>query len=288
MSDEKKNTKKKCTVNGSFCQFFFINIKKTLFFLCFLTMVSRNSDSVSFALGITAGVIAIISLILTCVGISLPTWYVATNANNTIVVGQANLFQACYAPNATQSTTVKLTCVSYNSYSCSTTSYTNTVLNSTAYLSGCINPNSDSSSYTDYDAPIYQTTIDSFYRIRSAAILGIIAILFIFFSAIFAFLTGIYLFNIYLVFIAPILGTIAVIFGICCLATAGSVIKYSGTGFALFVVGIGLETVFITLSSIVAGRLNEKEVKKYTNEDETEFIQRSDAAIVVRRVPRRK
>lgn len=252
-------------------------------------MVSRNSDSISFILCIIGGIIALISLLFTCIGVGLPAWYVGTNANNTIVVAQANLFYSCYAPNATSGViSSKFTCTSYSLYACSTTSYMNNVLNATAYLSGCTNPNSDSSIYSDFDAPIYQTSIDGFYRLRSAAILSIISILFIFFSAIFGFVTGIIILNIYLVFIAPILGTIGAIFGICCLVTAGSVINYTGVGFALFVVGIILESIFVILLSIVAGRLNEKGTRKDINEDETEFMQRSDPAIIVRRAQKRR
>jgi hypothetical protein len=86
------------------------------------------------------------------------------NANNTITLPEANLFYSCYTSNGSQVTTSsKLTCISYNSFSCSTTSYQNSVLNVTGYISGCTNPNSDAAIYSGFDAPIYQTSINSFY-----------------------------------------------------------------------------------------------------------------------------
>jgi hypothetical protein len=269
---------------------------KTILFLLLqiLTMVSRNSDSISFALGITGGIIAVISLLFTCIGIGLPSWYIGTNANDTITVAQANLFYSCYSPNASQGiVSSTLTCASYNSFSCSTTSYQNSVFNVTAYISGCTNPNSGAAVYSTFDAPIYQTSILSFYRLRAAAALSIISILFIFFSAIFAFLTGIILMNVYIVFIAPILASMAVIFGICGLVTAGSVLNYTGAGFALFVVGIILEVFVVTLLSIVAGRLNEMRMEKNDQvgdaDADAEFIQDpSNRAIIVRRVNTRR
>src|SRR5437588_692964 len=123
-------------------------------------MVSRNRDSPSLILSIIGCSIGLISVILTCIGVTLPTWYTGINANN------------------------------------------------------------DAAIYFDFDAPIYQISIDNFYRLRAAAALSIVSILFIFFSIIFGLITGIILMNIYIVFIAPILACMAVIFGICCLVVA--------------------------------------------------------------------
>ncbi|CAF2441650.1 unnamed protein product [Rotaria sp. Silwood2] len=241
-------------------------------------MVSRNHDSVSFALGLTGSIIGFLSLVFTCIGVALPTWYIGTNANQTIIVAKANLFSSCYAPYTSQEViSSTLNCGSFNSYLCSTTSYQNSVLNITAYSPGCTNPNSDASIYSDFDAPIYQVSTKNFYSLRSAAILSIISILFTLFSTIFGFLTGIILLNIYLVFIAPIFASVAVIFGICALVIAGSVLNYTGVGFALFVVGILLESVALPLLSMVAGRLNSIEITKHTNEDEPMFIERDDS-----------
>ena len=253
-------------------------------------MVSRNGDSISFALGITGSIIGLISLLLCCIGVALPSWYIGNNANNTNIVATANLFYSCYAPNATQgniSSTLK--CVSYSSYLCSTTSYQNSVFNLTAYIPGCTNPNSDASVYLNFDAPIYQTSIDNFYRLRSAAVLSIISILFILFSIIFGFLTACITMNIYLVLIAPILALIAVIFGICGLVTAGTVFNYTGAGLALFITGILLESIVIVLLSIVAGRLNTTQTKQSFEEKESMFTQRIDSTpIIVRRVHKRR
>ncbi|CAF1091108.1 unnamed protein product [Rotaria sp. Silwood1] len=248
-------------------------------------MVSRNHDSVSFALGLTGGIIGFISLVFTCIGVALPTWYTGTNANQTVIVAKANLFSSCYAPYTSQGTiSSTLNCGSFNSYSCSTTSYQNSVLNITAYTPGCTNPNSEASIYLDFDAPIYQVSTTNFYSLRNAAILSIISILFTLFSTIFGFLTGIIVLNIYLVFIAPIFAFIAVMVGICALALAGSVFNYTGTGFALFVVGVLLETIALPLLSIVAGRLNRSKITNHTSEDEPMFMERDDSSSDIQHV----
>ncbi|CAF0858556.1 unnamed protein product [Rotaria sordida] len=252
-------------------------------------MVSRNGDLLSFVLGLTSGIIALISLILTCTGVALPSWYIGTTANNTDVISEANLFYACFASNVSQGSISKtLTCTSYNSYKCSTTSYKNTVLNVTAYISGCINPTNSSSTFLNEVGPIYQILIDDFYRLRNAAIFSIITILCILFSTIFAFLTAIILLNIYLVFLAPILACIGIIFGICCLAFAGSVLNYTGVAFALFVVGVLLEVIVTTLLSIVAGRLNQIEKIVENKDNKQIFTHRSGAPIYFQHVYKRR
>jgi hypothetical protein len=252
-------------------------------------MVSRNGDATSFALGIIGSLIAFIALLLSCVGVGLPTWYVGTTANGSVTLTQANLFSACYVSNGTQATTSsKLTCVPYSSFSCSTSSYLSSRFNVTTYISGCTNPNNDSAIYYDASAPIYQITIDSFYRLRAAAALSLTSIVFILFSLIFGFLTGVILLNVYLAFIAPALATMAVIFGICGLVLAGSSFNYTGAGFALFTVGILLETIVILLFAIIAGRLNMIGIRKDDAEDESMFVERSNAVMTVRRAPKRR
>jgi hypothetical protein len=77
------------------------------------------------------------------------------------------------------------------------------------------------------------------------------------------------------------------------LVTAGSVLNYTGAGFALFVVGIILEVFVVTLLSIVAGRLNEMRMEKNDQvgdaDADAEFIQDpSNRAIIVRRVNTRR
>lgn len=252
-------------------------------------MVTRNRDSIIFGLSLTSAIVGIISLILTSVGDGIPSWYQGSNANNTLNIAQANLFYSCFAPNVTSgSVSSSLTCTSYNSFSCSTTSYTNNVLNITAYISGCINPTNGSSLYSTSDGPIYQILLDDFYRLRSAAILSIISILFIFFTIIFSFLTAFILLNIYLVFIGPMLACISVIFGICCLVVAGSVLSYTGAGFALFVVGILIESIVILLLSIVAGRLHGMGKNIANTEDEPMYAHPVKSPIIIRRVLKRK
>jgi hypothetical protein len=220
-------------------------------------MVSRNGDKIIFGLGLTCGIIGIISLLLTCIGDGIPSWFVGTNANNTVIIAEANLFYSCFAPNYTQnSNSGSLLCTSYSSFSCSTTSYQNIVLNTTGYLSGCTNPTSGSSLFSTYNGPIYQIFIDDYYYLRSAAALSIVSILFIFFTIIFSFLISFIILNIYLVFLGPILSFLSVIFGVCCLVVAGTVLTYTGAGFALFVVGILLQLIVTVLLSILAGRLN--------------------------------
>ena len=253
-------------------------------------MVSRNGDTVTFALGIAGGILGLLAFILTCVGVALPSWYIASNANNTLTVGQCGLFTACYIPNVSSSTTTTstFTCVSYSSYVCSTSSYRTSAFNITATLSGCVNPNSDAASYSTFDAPIYQTVIDDFYRLRAGAVLSIISILFTFFSFIFTLLSGLIVLNIYLVFIAPILAILAIIFGICCLVVVGSVFTYSGAGFALFTVGIVLESMATILSAIIAGRLNGMRLHAGASGEESVFLQPIDSYSGVRRVQKRK
>ncbi|CAF1329957.1 unnamed protein product [Rotaria sordida] len=242
-------------------------------------MVSRNNNSISFALGLTGGILGFMSLVFTCIGVALPTWYIGTSADQTVIITKANLFSSCYAPYTSQGIiSSTLNCGSYNSYSCSTTSYQNSVLNITSYSPGCTNPNSEASIYLDFDAPIYQFSMTNYYNLRSAVILSIISILFTLFSTIFGFLTGLILLNIYLVFIAPIFACIALIFGICTLVIAGSVLNYTGVGFILFVVGILLESISLVLLSIVAGRLNSVEAKNHTNDNEPMFIERDDTS----------
>jgi hypothetical protein len=252
-------------------------------------MVSRNHDSISFALSLTSGIIAVISLIFTCVGVGLPSWYVGTNANNTIIAAEANLFYSCFASNASQGTiSTTFSCTAYSSYVCTTSSYQNTVLNVTASISGCINPTNGSSQYLNFNGPIYQVLIDDFYRIRSAAALSIISILFIFGSIIFSFLISILLLNIYFIFIGPILACLALIFGLCCLATAGAVFNNTGAGFALFFVGIILELIATVLLFIIAGRSLGMTKQGDNKEDEPIFSRRGNSPIIVRRVLKRR
>ncbi|CAF3191314.1 unnamed protein product [Rotaria sp. Silwood2] len=258
-------------------------------------MVSRNGDLLSFIISLTSCIIALISLILICIGVGLPSWYIGKNANYTDIISEANLFYSCFSQNVNQgtistttTTTTTLNCTSYNSYRCSTTSYINNVLNVTGYISGCTNPTNGSSTYLTDVGPIYQILIDDFYRLRHAAIFSIITILSIFFSAIFSFLIGTIKLNIYLVFLGPILACIGVIFGICCLVFAGSVLYYTGVGFALFSVGVLLEVIVLTLSSIVAGRLNQIEKKIENKHDEQISTHRSSSPIYVRRIYKRR
>ena len=253
-------------------------------------MVSRNGDTFSFAFGIIGGVLALLALVLTCIGLGLPSWYVANNLNGTLTLAQANLFSTCYVPNATQTTkTSEQTCVSFASFSCSTSSYFYSIFNASTYASGCTNPNRDSGTYYDFDGPIAQTPIDSFYRLRASAALSIVSILFIFCSAIFGLLTAIVLLNVYLVFIAPVLATFAVVFGVCCLVLAGSVFNYTGTGFALYVAGILLETIALLLLALVAGRLNAIGMKKSNEEEEEAMVpEHPNQRVLVRRMQKRR
>lgn len=252
-------------------------------------MFSRNRDLLSFSIGLASGIISFISLLFTCVGVGLPSWYRGTNANNTDVIVQANLFSACYAPTVNQGIiSSTMTCTSYSSFSCSTTSYQNSVLNVTAYISGCTNPTRGSSLYISYPGPIYQILIDDYYRLRSSAALSIVSILFILFSTVSAFITAIIVMNIYLVFLTPIFAFLSVLFGVCCLVTAGSVFNYTGAGFALFVVGILLELIVTTLMSIIAARLNQMGNTDENKEHEQLYTNRIDSPVFVRRVYRRK
>jgi hypothetical protein len=252
-------------------------------------MVSRNRDSISFFVGLTSSIIGIISLLFCCVGVSLTSWYRGTNANNTVIIAEANLFSACFASNVSQGIiSIKLICTSYNSFICTTTSYQNNVLNVTSYISGCTNPTNGSSMYLTFNGPIYQILLDDFYRLRSAAALSILSILFIFSSIIFSLVTTFILLNIYLVFLSPILSFIGVIFGTCCLVTSGSVFNYTGTGFALFVVGTLLELIVTTLLSIIAGRLNRMGQNIGSKEDEPIYANSVQSPIIIRRIQKQK
>ena len=114
-------------------------------------MVTRNSDSTIFALGLIAGIIGVISLLCTCIGVALPSWYIGFSADRSTVLAQANLFYSCYAPNATQgSKSPTLTCVSFGSFTCTKSAYQTIVLNSANVHSGCLNPNSESSVYSGF------------------------------------------------------------------------------------------------------------------------------------------
>jgi len=247
-------------------------------------MLSRNRDSIIFGFGLASGIIGIISLLLTSVGVGIPSWYQGKDANNSVIISQSNLFYSCFAPNISSG----LICTSYNSYLCSTTSYQNTVLNVTAYISGCTNPINGSSSYLYSDGPIYQILLDDFYRLRCAAALSIISIVFIFFSTIFSFLNAFIVLNSYFILISPILACIGVTFGICCLVTAGSVFTYTGAGFALFVVGVIIELIVIILLSIIAGRLNGMERIMKNREDQQMYTHPVKSPIIIRRIHKQR
>lgn len=234
-------------------------------------MVSRNNDKVTFGLALTCTILGAISVIFTCIGVGLPSWYMGYNSNYSINVAQANLFYSCFLPNVTQSTTNQ-TCTSFSSYSCSTTSYQSTSLNTTSTISGCINPSNGSSSYLLYDGPIYQVYIEDFYRIRSAAVLAILSILFIFTTAIFALLTALLMLNIYLIFLGPIFSLLGLIFGVCALLTIGSVYPSTGVGYALFIVGILLHAIVVLLLSITTGRLVESPRKESNKPEDQQVI----------------
>jgi hypothetical protein len=158
------------------------------------------------------------------------------------------------------------------------------IINITAYISGCTNPINGSSSYLYSNGPIYQILLDDFYRLRCAAALSIISIVFIFFPTIFAFLTAFIVLNSYFLLISPILACIGVVFDVCCLVTAGLVFTYTGAGFALFVVGILIELIVIILLSIIAGRLNGME----NREDQQMYAHSVKSPTIIQRIHKRR
>lgn len=234
-------------------------------------MVSRNHDKVTFGLALTCAILGLIAVLFTCIGVALPSWYMAYNSNYTINVAQANLFYSCFASNPSQSPSNQI-CTSFSSYACSTTSYQNTALNVSSTISGCINPANGSSSYLSYDGPIYQVYIEDFYRIRSAAVLSILSILFLFTTAVFALLTALLILNIYLILLGVIFSFIALIFGVCCIITAGSVFPSTGAGYALFCVGVLLQTIVVLLLSLTTGRLLDTTKKDLNKSDDQQVI----------------
>ena len=253
-------------------------------------MVSRNKNQFVFRLGLISAVIGAIGLILCCVGVGLPSWYLAFNANNTINVAQANLFYACFIQNFSQTTgTPSQVCTAYTLYSCSTSAYQNSALNVTVSLSGCTNPSNGSAAYAAYAGPISQVSIDDFYQIRSAAALSIVTILFLFVSGVFSLLVALLKLNLLLVFLPSIFGVIGVIFGVACLELTGSVFISNGTGYILYIVGVALYLPVILLMSIVAGRMCSPGSGEESNEDE-DLFHRTDSAPVVhaRRVIKRR
>ena len=248
-------------------------------------MLSRNRQKIVFGLGLSASIISLISLILTCIGVALPSWYRETNANKTIILAEANLFYSCFAPTMTSTT---LTCTSYESYQCSTTSYQSTIFNVTSYLSGCINPTNGSSLYLSFDGPIYQIYLDDFYRIRTAAVLSILSTIFILITLIFGILITFIVLHNYLVILAPVVSSLSVILGLCCLITTASVFSYVGPGFALYSVGILLQIIVIPLLSISVGWLKRMKTEDDSNDVEPIHTQRGRSPIIVRRILKRK
>ena len=243
-------------------------------------MFSRHYDLVTLVLCIVAAVIGLIALLFTCVGDAIPSWYMGYDVNNAINVAQANLFYACFTPVVSSS----MSCTSYSAYSCSTISYQKTILNSTSLLTGCLNPTNGSSSYLNFAGPIYQIPIDDYYRLRGAAALSIVAILFIFAAIVFSFIMAFIRMDIYLLFLGPIFALIAVIVGVCCLVLAGSVFNYTGAGFALYTVGILLETFVMALLFLVAGLWLRRWRSSYGQESERVFERRPQSPIIVRRI----
>ena len=137
-----------------------------------------------------------------------------------------------------------------------------------------------------FGGPVYQISGYKFYRLRSSAVFSVMSIVFTFAATLFGFLSTCSLLNIYLAFIAPILITFAVIFGVACLITAGSVFDYAGLGLALFLVGVIIELIVGILLSAIAGRWNGNTIKRYSQEEDTTMLtQRPDSSpTVVRRV----
>ena len=250
-------------------------------------MFSRHHDLVTLVLCIIAAVIGLLALLFTCVGDGIPSWYMGYNVNNTINVAQANLFYACFAPVASDGSS-SMSCTSYSSYSCSTISYQRTILNSTSLLTGCLNPTNGSSSYLTFVGPIYQVLIDDYYRLRGAAALSIVAILFIFAAIVSSFIMAFIQMDIYLLFLGPIFALIAVIVGVCCLVLAGSVLNYTGAGFALYTVGILLEIFAMALLFLVAGRWLRSWRSSYQQDSERVFERRPKSPIIIRRIHTRR
>lgn len=252
-------------------------------------MVKRNDDQWSFRLGLISCVIGAISLVLTCVGVALPSWYLGQSANNTINYAQANLFYSCFTQNFTQnSSTPTQVCTAYSLFTCSTGAYQKTVLNVTASVSGCLNPTNGSAAYASFDGPIYQVYLDDYYLLRSAAALSIVAILFLFVATLFSLLVGLLKLNIFLVILPSIFGVLGIIFGAVCLELSGSVFISDGIGYILYIIGILLHLVLIILMSIVAGRTCSARNKQDDSDEHLVGRDANGSAVHVRRVLKRR
>ena len=248
-------------------------------------MFSRNHEKILFVLGLCGSIISLISLIVTSIGVALPSWYRHSNSNQTILLAEANLFYTCFAPTISSTT---LICTSYDSYQCSTTSFEKSVWNITSLLPGCINPTNGSSLYSTFDGPIYQIFLDDYYRIRTAAVLSILSIIFIFVTGILGLFIALIVLHNYLVILAPISSSISIIFGLCCLITTASVFPYVGAGFALYSVGILLQILVLPLLSISVGWFYRTKTSDQIKNAEPFQMQRGESPIIIRRIRTRR
>ncbi|CAF1025602.1 unnamed protein product [Didymodactylos carnosus] len=189
--------------------------------------------------GITSVVCGVISLVFCSVGIALPTWYVARDQNNEIL-STANYFYTCFIENGTSM------CASYSSYRCVS------IVNDESGP-GCENPHY---SLIEYGSPVSHVPMGDIQRLRSAAGLSIMGIIFIFFAVLLTLLMSIILIHQLFTFIPPLAFFLAGLSLMAALADGSGALKCSETGFILFVTGILLTWLALLFSAFTAGRLH--------------------------------
>ncbi|CAF1199927.1 unnamed protein product [Rotaria sp. Silwood1] len=196
-------------------------------------------------------IVGFIALILLCVGLGLPSWYVGYNLNTKSIVATANYFSTCHL-SEDQASTTTLTCVSFSSYLC------NEVIPigcQNATRLGCINPINSSKLYQYLDAPITYISHEDLARLRASggiAIVGII-ILTISTSLILYLSCGCVSFG--LLYVPLMLLFISDVFLVTSLVTGSLVIRYYHVGCGLFVTGTMITFLFTVVGAFAVGRL---------------------------------
>jgi hypothetical protein len=190
------------------------------------------------------------ALILLCVGLGLPTWYVGYSPNTRIIMVTANYFYTCHIP--TDETSTGFICVSYNSYICNE-SIPIGCQNETTL--GCINPVNSAISYQYVDAPITYISLEDLQRVRASGGTAIVGIIFLAISIGLTLTLSFVDWPRVFLYIPLVLLYISNIFLVVALVTGSLVIRYYHVGCSLFVTGTMITFLFTIVGAFVVGRL---------------------------------
>jgi len=191
-----------------------------------------------------------VALVLLCVGLGLPTWYVGYSPNTRTIMATANYFYTCHLP--TDEASTELICVSYSSYICNGSIPVGCQNETTL---GCINPVNSANSYQYVDAPITYISLQDLQRVRASGGTAIVGIIFLAISIGLTLTLSFFDWPRVLLYIPLVLLYISDLFLVVALVTGSLVIRYYHVGCSLFVTGTMITFLFTIVGAFAVGRL---------------------------------